>query len=408
MDGMKDLVTGRGLAFRFYLVLLFAGPLFAAAASEPALPIEEARETALLQAAGRDFKIKRTRHFVIAYNVPTELVDSLISRLEATYFSICRFCEQEHIAARRPDHRLEVIFFNDRAGYGRYAAAIRFASQGTYGVYYEPSNRSAFFNIENEPQMRQIAANVLDARRNLDDLTRAMKDIRDRRTIIELQYSDGRRQQMTRREAEKKIDESRRELQELQGRQTAYVNRINRTVIQHETAHQVLYNTGVHVRGGPNPTWLVEGLACLFETPPGRSGAGLGAINQLRLQDFRDAVSGETAARKLTADDYLNAIAAGRIVLPRELITNPALLREPGSDRATHYAAAWALTMYLQRVRGQKLDDYLQAVSRRQPGEPVTAKEELALFERHFGPLDEPFLRRLGRYILNLPLSDGW
>jgi hypothetical protein len=321
--------------------------------------------------------------------------------------SIFRFCEQEHIAARRPDHRLEVIFFKDRAGYDRYATAIHFPSQGTYGVYHEPSNRSAFFNIESEPQMRQIAANVLDARRNLDDLNKAIKDIRDRRTILELEYSDGRRQKMTRREAEKEINETRRKLQELQSRQTSYVNRINRTVIQHETAHQVLYNTGLHVRGGSNPIWLVEGLACLFETPPGRSGTGLGAVDQLRLQDFRDAVAGTAAARRLTADDYLNAIAAGRIVSPRELITNPALLHEPGPDRATHYAATWALTMYLQRAHGQKLADYLQALSRRQPGQPVTAEEELALFERHFGPPDETFVRRLGGFILNLPLSGG-
>ena len=393
------------MAFRACLALLFAGPLFAAA-SEPALPVEEARETALLQAAGPGFKLKRTSHFVIAYNVPTVLVDSLISRLEVTYFSILRFCEREHIAARRPDHRLEVIFFNDRAEYDRYATAIHFASQGTYGLYHERSNRSAFFNIESEPQMRQIAANVLDARRSLDDLTKAIKDIRDRRTIVELQYSDGRRQRMTRREAEKQIDETRRKLQELQGRQSTYVSRINRTVIQHETAHEVLYNTGLHLRGGPNPTWLVEGLACLFETPPGQSGAGLGAVNQLRLQDFRDAVAGP-AARRLTADDYLKAIAAGRIVSPGELITNPTLLREPGPDRATHYAAAWALTMYLQRVRGQKLADYLHALGLRPPGQPVTAEEELALFERHFGPPDESFERRLGGFILNLPLSGG-
>lgn len=406
MYRMHGLVTGRGIASRLCLGLLFAGSLFAAA-TEPALPIEEARETALLQAAGPGFKLKRTSHFAIAYNVPTELVNSLISRLETTYAAIIRFCEQERIAARRPDHRLEVIFFNDRAEYSRYAAAIHFAPQDTYGVYYEPSNRSAFFDIENEPQMRQIAANVLDARRNLDDLTRAMKDIRDRRTIIELEYADGRRLRITRREAEQQIDETRKKLQELQGRQTTYVNRINRTVIQHETAHQVLYNTGVHVRGGPNPSWLVEGLACLFETPPSRSGAGLWATNQLRLQDFRDAVAGPSGSRRLTADDYLNAIAAGRIVSPRELITNPALLREPGPDRGTHYAATWALTMYLQRVHGQKLADYLQALSRRQPGQPVTAEQELALFERHFGPLDEPFMRRLGGFIFHLQFTGG-
>ena len=43
--------------------------------------------------------------------------------------------------------------------------------------------------------------------------------------------------------------------------------RRNAAVLIHEATHQMAFNTGVHSRFCPPPTWLAEGLAMLFEAP---------------------------------------------------------------------------------------------------------------------------------------------
>jgi len=366
------------------------------------LPVDEAREQALLRAAGEGFSIKRTRHFAIAYDTPRELADQLTARLERTYAAVYRFCELAGIDAHRPEHRLEAIFFNDRSRFDLYAVRLSFPSQGTYGVYHDPTNRSAFFNVGNDPQMLRLHANVAQAQQGLDRMLRAIKDIRGRRTMVDVQFADGRQLRMTKAQAEKEIKSTRHELKELDGERIAYTTYINRTVVQHETAHQVLHNAGVHVRGADNPKWVVEGLATLFETPPGAGGAGIGKVNDLRLRDFRRAIAGGAPLRSSSPNDFLEAIKAGRIVHPRRLVSEPELFGARGLRATRHYATAWALTHYLHRTRGKQLGAYLRSASTRRPGEQFTPAQELALFERHFGPIDETFLRRWSGYMLKL------
>ena len=116
-------------------------------------------------------------------------------------------------------------------------------------------------------------------------------------------------------------------------------------------------------------------------------------------------MAGRKPSRKLGAGDLLEAIASGRIASPRDIILKPALLKQASSERATNYAVTWALTVYLQRVHGGKLADYLREVAKRSPGDEVTPEAELALFEKHFGPIDESFLKRFGGFVLGLPVT---
>jgi len=381
----------------------------AAGSSSETLPIDANQEADLLRVAGPGFSLKRTAHFVIAYDTEGSLVDGLTGRLEQTYHMVYRFCEMKGIAVRRPDRRLEVLFFDRRGAYDRYGASIGFRSAGSYGVYFESTNRSAFFNVANDPELIQLQAAVAAARRNIDDLVETMNRIRGNQVRLEIQFPDGRRIAGTKAQVKKeltaRIGSTREELDDLDGRCKTYSDRINRTVIQHETAHQVLYNAGVHVRGASNPKWVVEGLACLFETPPGPTGTAFAAINQLRLHDFRSAVAGGSEKRRLTWRDYDRAVAAGRLVLPQRLITEPRLFAGRGGAGAAHYAATWALTHFLQRAHGDQLAAYLKEASSRAPGADPTPAQELALFEKHFGPMDQVFLRRFSGYILRLGVS---
>ena len=91
-------------------------------------------------------------------------VSGFVSRVEQTYNTIFRFCELNKIEAHRPTRRLEVVFYDKRAEFDEYARSIRFPAQGAYGVYYEPGNRSTFFNVSSDPDFLQIHADLAAAR----------------------------------------------------------------------------------------------------------------------------------------------------------------------------------------------------------------------------------------------------
>ncbi len=385
------------------MLALLAGARLAGAAEE--LPVDRGREAALLEAAGGGFELMRTPHFVVAHHSDAAIVTPFVSRVEQTYNLIYRFCELNRIKTRRPPHRLEVIFFDKRAEFDAYSKRIGFSPEGAYGVYSEESNRSAFFNVHSDPELLQIHADIAAARASLEKLTASLREVRGEAARIEITYSDGRTVRLSRAQAQKEVSKSREKLAALDGQRVAYAERINRTVVQHEVAHQVFFNAGVHVRGAVNPKWLVEGLACLFETPPDKSSSGSGvfAINQLRLQDFRSAVAGERpGGSRLTGQEFIDAIASGPFTRPERLVSRSDVFNARGDRGAANYAMTWALAHYLQRQRPTALAAYIQEVAGRPAGSAPEPDEELKLFVKHFGPLDTAFLKRWGDYILGL------
>ncbi|MHC4798303.1 MAG: DUF1570 domain-containing protein, partial [Planctomycetota bacterium] len=335
------------------LLLLFAvlAALNTAWADDLTIPHHPHREKALLKAAGSDMTIKRTTHFLIAHDVDDSLIIELISRLEHTYHAVYRFCKACGIQTRRPKHRLEVIVFNDQIDYRRYSYGLDFPAEGTYGMYYEPTNRSAFFNVNNGTQMKMLHAGIITGQERIEKLMESVKNIKNNKAPVEIIFNNGRRIGMSKKQAKKEIAAAQRTLKHLEKKYKAYAEHINQTVIQHETAHQVLFNAGIHVRGAANPIWVVEGLACLFETPPGNTGAGFATINHQRLKDFRSAIAGLTEKKTIKSEDLVEAVKTGRITPLTELIRNPHIFHQPGRNSAVQYATAWALIHYLHRVK---------------------------------------------------------
>lgn len=391
----------QGLLLLVLAICAGAGP--ATRPAETEIPVNPLQEAQLRAAAGPKFQIKRTSHFMVAYDSTPDIVNDFTARIEHTYAAIYRFCDLNGIEAHRPTQRLEAIFFNDRETYDRYGKMIGFPSEGTFGVYHQGTNRSAFFNVLNNPSLLELQASIAESRQSLNRLSRALSRIRDRTARVQVELRGGRVLTLTRNEAAREIDKARRELRSLEIRRTNYFDLINRTVVQHEVAHQVLFNAGVHVRGGGNPKWLVEGMACLFEPLPDALGSGINTINQLRLRDFRRSISKERQGGRLTGADLLEAIESDRVIDPAELVSTPELFNEREDRGTTVYATTWALAHYLHRTRLESFVAYLREVAARPPGVPVSSEQERALFARHFGKPDAAFIMRWGDYILRLP-----
>ncbi|UCG17464.1 MAG: DUF1570 domain-containing protein [Phycisphaerales bacterium] len=365
----------------FVAVVLSASAALAAAPDGDApIPVDAQAEAELLAIAGDGFAIRRTDHFVIAHNTSDDIVANFLTRAERTYNAVFRFCRAGDIPVRAPARRLAVLFFDTPEGFHRYGDSIGFHSEGASGVFSIHLNRAAFFN-------------TLKTRRMVH-LTNIVTDLENR-----LSRPPG---VTGLRPGERKA--ARRRLQVMRNQRNRFVTRTNRLVIQHEVTHQVFYNIGVHTVGAQNPGWLVEGLACLFETPPNPSGASFAAINQMRLRDFRECLTPGDGNFKPRPEHLDHACRSGRFVPLKDLIGDARIFARAADPNIVYqYAEAWSLVHYLQRRHQKEFARYIQQLSQRQPSESFSPQQEVETFEAIFGPINDHFERRWISYVLRLP-----
>ncbi len=358
-----------------YVVLAFIMVISPSLAQQEKIPIDPTVQDELISVTGPQFAIRRTAHFVVAYDTPDEVVDDFISRLEATYASVYRFLSVHEFCYTHAENRLQVLFFSKVSGFRNYARSVSPSLTGAAGFYHPGTNRSAFYDTADMPEM--VVVN-----RRIESLERALKrqimgrTPFDRRAVVQ-------------------------QLQLLRNKRDQIVASVNQMVVQHEVAHQVFYNSGLHKPGADNPTWVVEGLACLFEPPSGREGAGLGIINQMRLADFRQALAGNRK-RIPKAEDFAAALEADRLVSLRTLIGDKSVFDTRRPNVNACYAQAWALMYYLHRHRRDDLSVYLTVLARRPSDRGYTPEQEVMQFEYVFGPIDDNLRSRWLNYILSL------
>lgn len=306
----------------------------------PAQVSQEKSEIArLLALGGERFSIRRTDHFLIASDGDEGLVKPLADRLEATYRAVVRFAEDLKLPIHPPPDPLPVLLFNRHSDFERYADSIGFTDPSVPGFYNLRNNTAAFCNVLDLPPLREISQR------------------------IEQGYAPER-------------------ITEWKSKRDAIAETFNRLVIQHEAAHQVLFNTGVLSRDANNPDWLVEGLACQFEV------ASRDDVNQMRLADFREALAARSDNRFLSLPD---------------LVADEFNLAD-GSKRTNRYAQAWALVHYLHRSYSAALAAYMRRQDARK--HKITNRQDLITeFQSVFGKPDEAFERQWIDYVLSLPFD---
>lgn len=360
------------------------------------VPIDLRQQMSMAATLDGEFRFEWTPRFLVAVEEGGEGVDELVSRLEQTCGTVLKFCRIMGLQTTPLERKLEVIVFGDRAGYERYTRAAGFDPAGTFGVYLPSLNRSVFYDRRNDPTFAEIEEQIEGLTSEVDRLRAMLEDQPEARGPVEVRLGDGERMEMHRDALEERLDEADRRLAAIKEHWQSHLAYLNRAVIRHEAAHQVLFNVGVHPRGAANPRWLVEGLACLLEVDGAEADGGLGAVNHERLADFRKAVAGEDADCVLTGDDLLTAMASGRVPPLRRLVSDRDVLAERGSQGSAAYAAAWSLAHFLYHVQRPALSAYITEVRARRAGQAVSPGNELVLFERYFGATDDDFVRRWG------------
>lgn len=338
-------------------------------ADERKLPEDPAAEQKLLADAGAGFQIHRTDHFLIAYNTDDDTLHDFVARVEATYRGGLRFMDLHELKATPLKHRLEILFFDTPEGFREFAERMHVDVTGAAGFYHRASRRAFFYNARHAERVREVDRQIdrieeqAKARRGTSAAANAFQAARRLRT-----------------------------------ERDRLVETINVTVVQHEVAHQVFFNLGLHNRSAPS--WVIEGLAMLLETAPGSEGAGLGAVNQYRLLSFREALAGDGKWRDADARQFAAACAAGRLVPLRAFVGDEKAVHASEAHPEQLYAQAWSLVYYLQAHRREDLAVYLTVLYRRPVDRGYTPEQELLLFEKTFGPIDEQFEQRWLNFLL--------
>jgi len=157
------------------------------------------------------------------------------------------------------------------------------------------------------------------------------------------------------------------------------------STVVHEATHQVAFNTGIHSRFSPPPSWVAEGLATMFEvvgSGSAESDSPKGLAHPGWLRQFQQSVGPRLRP------ELLSELVAG----------DGGFEADPG--RA--YAAAWALTFYLSETQPRKYAEYLRRTAAHGPMERPTAAQRTADFTAVFGDDWRMLQARLLRFMEEL------
>jgi hypothetical protein len=344
------------------------------------LPTDPAAREHMLALAGEGFKIRETDHYLIAYDTPYDVVRSFVDRLEGTYNLISGFCADESLEITQLHRRLQVLLFNKYEDYETYCRGAGADPRVVSGFYEHETNIAIFGNVKNRPEFREVS-------RRIEDLQRQIRKVSGRRG------NPSAKRELV------------RELTSTKARRDNLVERYNRLIVQHEAAHQMLFNMGVHNIGAPNPGWLVEGLAVQFEVPQTKGVSGLRRANQMRLSDFRESFQLPRTARRATAQQIEAAFSSGRCMHLKEFIGDARLFHRGGDMLPYRYAQAWALVFYLHRQHREQFAEYVRSVAKRPAGLVLENEEEIRDFEAVFGPINDEFEQGWLKFVLSLPVK---
>lgn len=330
------------------------GPL--AASADPTPHVDPTTDD-VAELLGDRFGRQTSRHFIIFSDADPARSRAKAALVDRTHHQLRRCMRHMSIATHDPDRQLIGILFQRHAEYQRFAARHDRIHDAWIGGYYANRNNwIVFYDDADAPAIRDAMNSLEEARSQVDALRdRSFEAARAGRSNIATDYR-------TRAEA---LD---RRLQHEEDRLRSVVadSSVEKTI--HEATHLLAYNTGVQSRYHEYPFWFTEGLATNFETatPSGAFGPDVDHVS--RREEFE-------------------AFRRGNQLMPlRRFVTLTHVDHEDHAD--VMYHEAYALFSYLYRHRRSELAEYIRAVPDLQPGR-FSAAEQLAIFERHFGPAEQ-------------------
>jgi Protein of unknown function (DUF1570) len=266
-----------------------------------------------------DMKLARSRHFVLLHDTSDAkdphynktIAEHRLELLEQVYDSFFMKYALEGYPLRVPREPMRVVLFDKHVDYLNFVKILNPTLKMAAG-FYSPENNIAIF-------YRQKTDEALGG---LNVLVNVLKDLREqvRRTRVE---GGGEVIRMAKTiELLVDIDGENQEIE----------------VVSHEATHQLAANSGLLDREKFQVRWAHEGLASYFESPKDATWAGIGAVNQVRIDYYRI----------LALDPEHSSI---------EFVVTDKIFDYAGSNDSVMaaYGQAWALTHFLMDKHLDKL-----------------------------------------------------
>ena len=326
-----------------------------------ALPVDKKAVAKVSEALGESFELLHTRHYSIFYDTSAKDVEVFSGAVERTYRSCLRYTSKLGIKTKLPKRKLISYFFNEFDDYAAFSEELGSSkpSPNQLGFYLFRTNHTYFYNYRNTPAFKKLRADAEKKLKKLGEEARRGKmnpnqrrqhDFRMREARWILNRTDG-----------------------LGGGQTE-------ETLQHEVAHQVLFNVGFHSKVNPkngliNPRWFAEGTAQIFEPLSDGKAANFGQLNKTALRGYQ----------------FIER--TGQIVPLRDFI--PEIRYFMRSDAGSlAYPQSWALVYYLNKTKRKNIAKYVETILDRPKNYKTSPKQEIKDFEAAFGKLDKKWERR--------------
>lgn len=305
---------------------------------------------------GNGFEVAGTRHYAVCApsdrnrsdqkaRVYAETFEELYRTFQM-YFSVRGFTISE------PEFPLVAVVFPDFESFARYARAERVDAPRTLRGYYMPSsNRIALYESPDNAAQSQLLPRQ-------GFWTGPSGPFGDAGFLV------------ARADSRALADEA----------WGAFQGSLKDTMI-HEATHQVAFNTGLHLRIGENPKWVVEGLATVFEAPGIRNSGGSGPartrINPERFIEFGNFSKSRLKPKSLES-----------------FLSSDEMFKTSVFDA---YSEAWALSFFLIETRPRAYAEYLRTIAARDPLRTYPAEDRVADFKNTISKelplLEAEFLR---------------
>ncbi|MCB9851495.1 MAG: DUF1570 domain-containing protein [Phycisphaerales bacterium] len=314
---------------------------------------------------GEGFKVRRSLHYSIIYNTSEEDVAVFEYAIEKTYRACAKWCIGLDIEVHQPPEKLLTHFFNEYKEYERYSQIVGgpVSSPNILGYYDPTTDYSYFYNVRNTPAFKNAKLQIEETISQLADQLRRGDVSSDQKKAI-------RRQILA--------------LRASQNGMNTFGGDLTEEVLQHEVAHQVLFHIGFHNRQAAlqfaNPRWFAEGVAQLFEPIDEGGGSGFGKVNKTKAAEFHNLVKQNAL---YPVDGFVSDI--------NYFFT--------GNVGGIAYPQSWAIAHYLTRTKRKELKAYIDEINRRDGDFEMTVEGELELFQKHFGKVDDAWVKRWKKYM---------
>ena len=329
------------------------------------IPTNKVASAKLEREFGPNFKTTRTKHFRICYNTETAFADHRADLFERVYRSFYGFFEEREFPTTTMKDRMEVVLFDTREEFQRYAATRNPTLENAAGFFAPTENRVTFYNSLNDANYRRQKQQILSAEKWISNLRKQLSQARASRFIIT--GSDGSKRTLSKQGAMSFLSREEAKIRTKRRGLANYYKKENVTTTVHECLHQLAFNLGVQKITGDNPKWLGEGLATFFETASAGTLRQVGGVNQQRLEHYRQVKK------------------AGGIIPLGVLVSQDEVYVVSANTAMAAYAQGWGLVHFLLKNREETFLKYLLMLRDKKITARVLPTTRLNEFKQHFG-----------------------